>query len=154
MNDRTLRLVIAYKLAHAGGAFVLSALLLGAVLSGRSVELMSILETTRTHGIRAWIALLLRHVTATSPAKVWLSAAGIVAADGVLTSLEAWGLARGRWWGPWLVVVLTGVFVPGELVALSRHASLTRIGLLVANVAIAIYLARRARRHARAKRAS
>jgi uncharacterized membrane protein (DUF2068 family) len=152
--DGPLRLVIAYKLAHAASAFVLAILLVVAVVSGRATELMSLFDATRIHGMRAWIAMLVDHPRATSPNTLWLAAAGIVAADGALASLEAWALARGLWWGPWLIVLLTGAFVPGELIALSRHPSVTRAALLITNLAIAIFLAVRAHRSAARKLAS
>jgi uncharacterized membrane protein (DUF2068 family) len=67
-------------------------------------------------------------------------------ADGTLTAVEASALRRGRWWGPWLVVLATGALLPFELVALVRSPHLGRSLLLATNLAIVAYLARRARR--------
>jgi len=67
-------------------------------------------------------------------------------ADGTLTAVEAWALLRGRWWGPWLVVVATGALLPFELLELARSPHLSRFLLLAANVAMVAYLARRAQR--------
>ena len=67
--------------------------------------------------------------------------------DGVVSFFEGWVLLRGYRWGPWVVVGATGAFVPYELVSLARHLHAGRVLLVMLNIAVVIYLARRARQH-------
>ena len=98
----------------------------------------------RLAGVAPGLRLIIAYKLART---LWLTAAAIVAAEGATTLLEGWSLLRGFWWGPWLVVFLTGAFVPGELIALARHQSASRVLLLAANVIVVSYLFWRARRH-------
>jgi uncharacterized membrane protein (DUF2068 family) len=65
--------------------------------------------------------------------------------DGILTAVEAWALHHRKMWGEWLVVLTTGSLLPFEAWALARHLRWERLGILVINVAIVIYLIRRIR---------
>lgn len=78
--------------------------------------------------------------------------------DGAFSLFEGWVLYLGKWWAPWLIVVAMVSLVPFEIVAIVRHRRIGRVVLLVVNVAIVAYLARRAkiegRRPARARHPS
>jgi uncharacterized membrane protein (DUF2068 family) len=67
-----------------------------------------------------------------------------IGGDGAVTGIEAWALRRGRWWGPWLVVLATGSLLPFEVFELVTVPRWSRALLLVANLAIVAYLARHA----------
>lgn len=146
---RTLRAVIAYKVVRGAGSLALALALLGAIASGHVEALVALVRAAQGHTMTAWIGVLIGHVHASSPRVLWLSLAALAAADGALALLEGWALARGRWWGPWLVVFLTGALLPGELIALARHASLSRATLLLLNLAVVVYLSRSAKLHAK-----
>jgi uncharacterized membrane protein (DUF2068 family) len=60
-------------------------------------------------------------------------------------------LREGHWWGPWLVVVASGVLLPYELFELVRHPRVGRALLVVVNAAVVLYLGRRALREHRAR---
>jgi uncharacterized membrane protein (DUF2068 family) len=62
-----------------------------------------------------------------------------------LEAAEALGLARRRRWAEYLTVVATGALIPLELVEVARRPTLIRVGALVLNVAIVVWLAYRKR---------
>jgi uncharacterized membrane protein (DUF2068 family) len=80
-------------------------------------------------------------VRVTTPRHLDLIAAALVM-DGLSSALEGWSL-HGRYrWGRWLVVVATSALLPLEIVELARRLTVFRIALLLANVAIVLYLLR------------
>jgi len=72
-----------------------------------------------------------------------------LAFDGILSVIEGWALLRGRWWAPWLVVLATGSLLPFEFIAFARRLNPVRAAVLAANLAIVVYLARKALREHR-----
>jgi uncharacterized membrane protein (DUF2068 family) len=62
-----------------------------------------------------------------------------------LEMAEAIGLARRRRWAEYLTVIATGALIPLELVEVVRRPTPIRVGALVLNVAIVIWLAYRKR---------
>ena len=57
-----------------------------------------------------------------------------------LFATEGIGLLHGRRWGEWLTIIATTSFIPFEIVAVIHVARVTRVGMLVLNVAIVAYL--------------
>ena len=146
-SPRLFRLVILYKLTRAVVSLLLSALLAGLAATGRTALIDDVAIHVRHHATSAWsIELANLLVAALTPQHLWMLA-GAMALDGSFTLVEWWALDRTSW-GPWLVVIATGAFLPFEVVALMRHADVGRALLLALNVTVALYLARRARRAA------
>jgi hypothetical protein len=137
-----LQVIVLYKLVR-GGFSVLASLLLAAVIArGGASSLQTFAHALREHWttgvsgrLAEWLIQLLdvRHA--------WLAVTGL-ALDGVVTSVEGLALQRGYRWGYWLVVLFTAAFVPFELWSWLREPSLGRALLLLANSAVAVYLAR------------
>jgi uncharacterized membrane protein (DUF2068 family) len=74
---------------------------------------------------------------------------GIVAlAYGTLEGTEAYGLWRRRHWAEWLTVIATSLLLIPETWELTKSISLLKVGALVVNIAIVVYLLRRIRRRA------
>jgi uncharacterized membrane protein (DUF2068 family) len=72
---------------------------------------------------------------------------GIAAlAYAVLEGAEAYGLFTRRRWGEWLTVVATSLLFIPEIWELTKSATLLKVGAVVANVAIVLYLLWRLRR--------
>jgi uncharacterized membrane protein (DUF2068 family) len=145
------RLVVVYKAVKAGLEFALAALLLAGIVFGFAPRLQLLAVQLRTHFTRAW-AIGLSHLIMSSATPKHLHV-GCIALflDGVLTSVEAWALHRGHWWGPWLVVVASGSLLPWEIVELVRYQRVGRLLVFLVNAAIVVYLtmhALRARRRA------
>lgn len=62
-----------------------------------------------------------------------------------LLIVEGVGLWLQRRWAEYLTVVATSVFIPVEIYEIVRQVTLIRIGILVLNVAIVLYLVNRLR---------
>ncbi|HTP25876.1 MAG TPA: DUF2127 domain-containing protein [Anaeromyxobacteraceae bacterium] len=135
-----LRLVIAYKLAKAAAELGLALLFVVLLIAGLGVEVHQIALHLRQHVVGAWgvrlADLLLRDTT---PGRLYFAAA-LLGMDGVLSYVEGWSLKSRRAWGPWLVVLATASLVPLEVYEILRHFRITRLLVLVANLAIVAYL--------------
>ena len=53
---------------------------------------------------------------------------------------EGLGLWFGTAWAEYVVVVSSGIFVPEELLATIRHFSWLKLGFLIVNAAILVYV--------------
>jgi uncharacterized membrane protein (DUF2068 family) len=141
-----LRAIILYKTAKAALQLA-AALLLIALwplgLPDAIRHLSLVLRQHVTHGWALRLAAVLAHGSSNHGIVLGIAALGL---DGGLTAVEAWALRAGRWWGAWLVVVATGSLLPFEIYELTRRPLVSRALLIVANLIIVVYLARRARR--------
>ena len=55
---------------------------------------------------------------------------------------EAYGLWRERTWAEWVAVISGSMYIPFEIYALSRRATLLKFVILVVNVLVVVYVAR------------
>ena len=82
----------------------------------------------------------------------WLAAGALAYAAVRLT--EAYGLWHDRPWAEWFAIISGALYVPAEVYSVIRHPTLPRLGVLIANVVIVVFLAvlcdqrRRAHHHA------
>lgn len=143
-RPRALSAIIVYKTGKAGIQLGLALLLLVSWPLGLPSWLHGMGLMLHQHATLGWAGylseLLLKSAT---PRALELSIAALFA-DGALTALEAWALASGRWWGPWLVVVALGALLPLELYEFVRTPRWSRLAILLLNAAIAAYLGRKA----------
>jgi uncharacterized membrane protein (DUF2068 family) len=133
------QVIAVYKLVKGCGELALSLVLAIVVVSG-AADASSLAMILRHHFSDAWSLRLgellsVRHIELTGLALVL---------DGLLALVEGWALRKSFWWGPWLVVVATGVLVPFEIIAVVRHVRLTRLAVLVVNLGIVAFLGRKA----------
>jgi uncharacterized membrane protein (DUF2068 family) len=140
------RAIVLYKSVKSGTELAVVLVALALWPFGLPALLHRLALGLQQHATQGWAVLLAVWLErGSSDRGVELSLLAL-AGDGTLTAVEAWALRRGRWWGPWLVVLATGALLPFELVALVRAPHLSRSLLLAANLVIVTYLARRARR--------
>jgi uncharacterized membrane protein (DUF2068 family) len=141
-------LIIAYKLIK-GVLWLTFALLLPILvhfgLEGHVLGLASHLQ----HHAGAWSVALGRLVARAASRRGLIVIGVALVADGVTSLVEGWALVHGAWWGPWLVVVTTASLLPFEVIAVVRHAHVGRALVLLVNVVIVVYLARRTLREPR-----
>lgn len=150
-REAALNLIIAYKLVKGGLWLVLAFVLVVGMHTGLEDDLIWLADRLRHHA-RAWsLAFATLVVHAASRRGLWTITVALVA-DGCVSLIEGWALVHDAWWGPWLVVVATSSLLPFEVAALARHVHPVRVGILVLNVAIVVYLARKAMREQRAHR--
>jgi uncharacterized membrane protein (DUF2068 family) len=144
-RERGLVLIIAYKLAKGGIWLVLAPVILVLMRMGLGDRLVGFAEHLRHHS-RAWSLELAEVVVRAASRRGLLTIVVALVADGAMSLLEGWALWHGHWWGPWLVVVATGSLLPFEVVAIVRKVHPIRVILLFVNLAIVVYLARKAQR--------
>lgn len=149
-RERGLVLITAYKLTKGSAWLVLSVVLIVLERMGLEARLLGFADHLRHHA-HAWSLEFARLVLrAASPRGLWTIVVALIA-DGTMSLAEGWALLHGHWWGPWLVVVATGSLLPFEVVAFAEHPHAIRAALFGVNVAIVVYLARKAMRELREK---
>ena len=57
-----------------------------------------------------------------------------------LLLIEGFGLVFERLWAEYLTVAETAIFIPFELFEITRHCTITRVSILLINIAIVLYL--------------
>jgi uncharacterized membrane protein (DUF2068 family) len=146
-DETGLRVIIIYKLLK-GALTIASGIVIGGALAfGFGPKLQEHAARVHEHATRAW-ALHAAELFGKLTTPRWLRLSAVaLELDGAVSWLEAWALKQGHAWGPWLVVVITALFLPAEVLELVRHPRLSRAGILVGNVAILLFLAWYARRH-------
>jgi len=142
--EAALRLIILYKLAKAALALCFAVVLWGLVVEGQTDRLLDMVAAFRHHLTAAWSLELVDALVSAADRHHIEFFAAAVTLDGALTLVEWYALHTGRPWGEWLVVIATGSLIPFELVAIVRHKRVGRVVLMILNVAIVVYLARRA----------
>jgi uncharacterized membrane protein (DUF2068 family) len=150
-RERGLLVIIVYKFVKGVLWLIFAATILVFMRMGLGNHLLGLAHHLRLHA-HPWSLALADVVTrASSRRGLWTITVALLA-DGSLTLVEGWSLLHGRWWGPWLVVVATGSLLPFEVVALVRHRHVVRAVVFLVNVAIVVYLARKALREHRLRR--
>ena len=135
-----LRMIIGYKTVKVP-AMVGLAVWLTFARGGASAEFARLAEHLAEggwvlHRIGVWLGLYVTPEALKVGAVVaWLDAAA--------TALEVTLLLLGKSWGEWLVVAGLGVLIPLEIYWLTRHATVSRLGILLVNAAVFAYLVRR-----------
>lgn len=106
------------------------------VLVGRRLVAYLNLDTDN-----AYITLALEKLGVISTrAIVGISIGGFAYA--ILNLIEAYGLHRRLRWAEWLTVIATGILIPFEIYEVWHRQTPVRVGALVLNVAIVVYLAK------------
>jgi uncharacterized membrane protein (DUF2068 family) len=142
-RDLGVRLIVLYKATKAVAEVLLALGLVALAASGEIAVLRSLAEGLRDHVASRWSLTAGRLLGAlVSPRGVHLLETGLLL-DGVLTAFEGFSLARGFWWGPWLVVAASALPLPLEIVEIARAGSPLRIALAAVNLAVVVYLVRR-----------
>jgi uncharacterized membrane protein (DUF2068 family) len=142
-SDAILRIIAVLKLVK------------GAALLAIAFGAHSLLRQDLAHGFRHWIDELspsshyLRHVLARILALdahtlEMVELATVIYAALFLT--EGIGLFLKKVWAEYLTTVITISFIPVEIYELVEHPSITKVTVIVLNIAIVIYLAWRLRR--------
>src|SRR5262249_43803857 len=87
---------------------------------------------------------LVQQFAALSPHRLVLISLGTFFYAGLFV-VEGVGLVLRKRWGEIVTIVITGSFIPWELYEVVRRVNPEKIGLLVVNVAIVVYLVARLR---------
>jgi uncharacterized membrane protein (DUF2068 family) len=138
------RLIVVYKLAKAVTFVVLAASISSLALSGYVAKAQALATAMRDHVVNHWAIklaeFLMRWLTV---GRVWWIVAALVG-DAIVSVVEGVALARGYTWGAWLVVAATSLLLPIELIEMAYRTTLARVAIFAINLAIVLYLLRRA----------
>jgi len=147
-DQTAVRVIIGYKVAKGLLTTTAGFIIAGALVFGFGPALQAHAARVHFHFTGAW-ALQLAELLGKITTPRWLRWSSVaLELDGAVCFIEAWALREGHAWGPWLVVVITALFLPAEVYEFFRHPHLSRAFLLLANLAILLFLAWYARRHA------
>jgi uncharacterized membrane protein (DUF2068 family) len=134
-----LRLIALFRWSKAvvliGAAFGAMRLLRPGVAQRLAAWAMQLPIAGQHRFLSEWIAKL-THLDTT---RVHWIVAGLLAYAALFT-IEGFGLWLRKRWGEWLTIVATTSFIPFEVYELSRRVTVPRAAMLLANVAIVIYL--------------
>jgi uncharacterized membrane protein (DUF2068 family) len=153
-DDRALQVIIAYKLVKGSLQLLAAAVLLVLVVRHIAAnELHEAVTFIREHFTSATSVRIASLLSSLEEGHRLALTGTALAIDGVVTTSEGVALQRRWWWGPWLVVVVTGLFLPFELYELVRQPRVGRVVLVIVNAALVAYLARRVMKEHRAHEA-
>jgi uncharacterized membrane protein (DUF2068 family) len=139
-DEAALQAVITYKALKGVVQLLLALALSLSLLFGGGQELREWAHEFRNHSTRAYAVEVSRALEkATTPRGLHITLAALWL-DGVVTLLEGWALRRRHWWGPWVVVGVSGALLPFEIFELARRFRWTRLLVLVVNGAVVAFL--------------
>ncbi|HEX4481732.1 MAG TPA: DUF2127 domain-containing protein [Rudaea sp.] len=138
-NERALRIIAAYKFVKCAGLIIVACVLFGFTNEPFLDKVADMVENlpiqTGRHILQHWMDQL----TDMTPDKFVL--AGVAACVyAALFLIEGFGLWTGKRWAEYLTTIATASLVPFEIYELVRRATLAKSVVLVANIAIVIYL--------------
>jgi uncharacterized membrane protein (DUF2068 family) len=137
----TLVLIGAYKLLEAAALFALAIGLLRYLHRDISEPVLHWIRVLRMDPDNHYIHLFLNKVFAVSPKQIRELGLGSFIYAG-LRLIEGVGLVMRKRWAEYLVVIITGIFIPLELYEVFHHFTAIRCVVLLVNVAIVWYLGR------------
>jgi Predicted membrane protein (DUF2127) len=146
IRDPGVAVIVVYKLAKAGLQAAAALALFAAVLTGTAAHWHTYAVALAAHGVERGPLLFARLLLQlTAPHRVRLVATAL-ALDAALSFFEGWALHRRYRWAPWLIVAASASLMPFEVFELLRSVRPGRLALLVINLAVVLYLGRRALR--------
>ncbi len=137
---KVLRAVASFELSK--GLVVLAAglgvlLLLHRDTSELAENLLRLLHISPDHRLARLLMRSANHVT---DKKLW-TFAGFATAYSSLRFVEAYGLWKARAWAEWIALISGALYLPLEIHEIMRRANFLHISLLVANLAVVLYMA-------------
>jgi uncharacterized membrane protein (DUF2068 family) len=144
-DSKTLLVIGLFKLAKA---VLLIAVGIGALkLLHRNVAEIALhwVNILRVDPDNRFIHGVLTHALSISPRQLEETSIGTFIYAALLLT-EGTGLVLRKRWAEYFTIITTGGFIPLELYELSRHVNLAKIGVLLVNVVIVVYLIARVRK--------
>jgi uncharacterized membrane protein (DUF2068 family) len=138
-GDMLLRLIAIFKFFKAGLLIALGIGLFKLLHKDLGDVLQHWCEAMRLDPGSHFVNLALEKAARLSPAQVKKLGLGSFLYAGLFLA-EGTGLWLRKRWGEWLTVIITSSLVPVEIYEIYRHFSPVKVGVLVVNVAIVLYL--------------
>ncbi|HEY2745170.1 MAG TPA: DUF2127 domain-containing protein [Polyangia bacterium] len=152
------RAIVLYKIGKSAGEALLAIVVMVLVLTGYVTRAHELATALREHLVHHWSVKLAELLMSSLTAKrLWWIVAALIG-DAIVSGIEGYALGRGYGWAAWFVVAATSLLLPVEVIELSHRTTLGRVLLFLINMAIVIYLLKRAmkehhERHPHARRA-
>ena len=137
-SDAGLRTIATLE-AVKGGAVILLGILLLFVHSHVEDFTESLLDHLHVHTDRRVGHAIMDAATKLSDARLWTIAAAAITYAGA-RFVEAWGLWNRRVWAEWFALLSGATYLPWEMFRVTQRASWERVGLLVVNIVIVLYM--------------
>ncbi len=138
-KDRLLPWIAAERTFRAIVLVVIGIVLLTHPHTDWSAEISHFAQKLGLDPKQNWIQRILKDAATVNASKDLLF--GIVAlAYGALEGAEAYGLWRRRRWGEWLTVLATSLLLIPEVWELTKSATALKIGALLVNILVVLYL--------------
>ncbi len=138
------RAIVLYKIAKAAGETLLAVVVMVLVFSGYVVRAHELATALREHLVHHWsIKLAELLMSSLTTKRLWWIVAALIG-DAIVSAVEGFALARGYAWAAWLVVAATSLLLPVEVIELAHRTTLGRVVLFAINLAIVLYLLKRA----------
>jgi uncharacterized membrane protein (DUF2068 family) len=138
-DDRLLRLIAVFKFFKATLLVALGVGLFNLLHKDIGSVLAHWIEALRLDPGSHFVNLALEKAMKVNPGQVRKLGLGSFLYAGLFLA-EGTGLWLRKRWGEWLTVIITSSLVPVEVYEIHRHPSYVKVGVLVINVAIVIYL--------------
>jgi len=136
---KVLRAVASFELSK--GLVVLAAgcgvlLLLHRNTSEIAQSLLTLLHISPDHRLAH---LIMRQANRITDKKLW-TFAGVAACYSIMRFVESYGLWKARAWAEWIALISGAMYLPFEVRELIRRLSLFHSALLIANLAVVLYM--------------
>ena len=138
-GDRLLRLIAVFKFFKAALLIALGIGLFKVLHKDLGDVLEHWCEALRLDPGSHFVNVALEKAMNASPQQIKKLGLGSFLYAGLFLA-EGTGLWLRKRWGEWLTVIITSSLVPVEIYEIYRHFSYAKVGVLVLNVAIVIYL--------------
>jgi uncharacterized membrane protein (DUF2068 family) len=138
-NERALRVIAIYKFVKCAGLIVLASVLFGFLHTPFLDDVAQWVEHLPIQNGRGVLQHWMDQLTGMTP-KNFIVAGALASLYATLFLVEGLGLWAGKRWAEYLTTVATASLIPFEIYELARHATLAKAIVLVANIAIVIYL--------------
>lgn len=138
-HDRVLPWIAAERAVRAVVLVVIGVVLITHPHADWSHEISRFVQQLGLDPKGNWIRRLLKDAAKIDSSKNVLFGS-IALGYAVLEGAEAYGLWRRRRWGEWLTVLATSLLLVPEVWELTKSTTLLKVGALLANIAIVIYL--------------
>src|SRR5580658_11358222 len=138
-DDWLIRLIAVFKFVKAGLLIALGVGVFRLVHKDLASVIEHWCEAMRLDPGSHFVNLALEKAAHVSPEQVKKLGLGSFLYAGLFLA-EGTGLWLRKRWGEWLTIILTSSLVPVEIFEIHRHPSWVKVGVLVVNVAIVVYL--------------
>jgi uncharacterized membrane protein (DUF2068 family) len=88
---------------------------------------------------RRFARMVMEAATKVSDARTW-TVFFVAATYSTVRFVEAWGLWHMRIWAEWFALLSGTLYLPWEILKVAEHATWERVGVLLINIAIILYM--------------